>query len=141
MKKSAFFICLLGAILSLLVGCSNRSDDPTEAACRVVTGISITYDNGPIHIEREYSHTEKLRAILHYLRWIDPYGTPEENPESVEGSLFRIVVRCDNGTEKIYLQKADRYMRIGDGQWLNINPNNALTLSKMIGAMESDGVA
>ena len=141
MRKSAFIICLLGAILSLLVGCSNRSDDPTEAACRVVTSISITYDNGPIHLQREYAHAEKMRAILHYLRWIDPYGTPEENPETAEGSLFRIVVRCDNGSEKVYLQKAERYMQVSGGPWLKINPNNALTLSKMIGEMESDGVA
>ena len=138
MKKSVIIICLLAAIL---FGCSNRSNDPTAAACRVVTSISITYDNGPIHLQREYTHTEKMRAILHYLRWIDPYGTPQEDPEAAEGSLFRIVVRCDNGSEKVYLQKADRYMRTGNGQWLKIDPNNALTLSKMIGEMESDGAA
>ena len=109
-----------------------------EAAFESYPGI--TYENGPIHIQREYSHTEKMRAILHYLRWIDPYGTPEEDPEAAEGSLYKIIVRCANGTEKVYLQKADRFMRIGGGQWLKINPNNALTLSKMIGEMDSDEV-
>jgi hypothetical protein len=137
-KKSVYGIILLLVILSMVSGCSNRSSDPTQAACQVVTHISITYENGPIHIQREYSHTEKMRAILHYLRWIDPYGTPEEDPDAAEGSLYKIIVRCANGTEKVYLQKADRFMRIGGGQWLKINPNNALTLSKMIGEMDSD---
>lgn len=140
MKKSAILFCLLGAILPLLIGCSNGGRDPADAGCRVVTSIRITYDNGPIHIEREYTSTEKMRAILHYLRWIDPYGTPSEDPASVEGSLFRIVVRCDNGTEKVYLQKADRYMQIGGKGWLKIDPDNALTLSKMIGEMASDEI-
>ena len=137
MKKSVRGICLIFAILSLLAGCRS-TPEPTESVCRVVTQISITYDNGPMHIRREYSSTEKMRAILHYLRWIDPYGTPSEDPEMAQGSTFRIVVLCANGSEKIYLQKADRFMQVDGAPWKTIDPERAITLSQMVGEMESD---
>lgn len=137
MKKSVFGISVILSILLLLAGCRS-TPEPTEAACRIVTQISVTYDNGPIHLRREYSSTEKMRAILHYLRWIDPYGTPSEDPEMAQGSTFRIVVLCANGSEKIYLQKADRFMQIDGAPWQTIDPERAITLSQMVAEMESD---
>ena len=87
---------------------------------------------------RHYTSATKMRAILNYLRWIDPYGTPSEDPEIMEGSLFQIVMRFSDGSEKIYRQKADRYMQIGSSGWLRIDPQKALTLSQMLGQMTSD---
>ena len=136
MKKLALVLCI--GMLLMLCGCHSAEPTGTLPPGRVVVQIRVLYQNGHLQTYREYSSTEKMRAILHYLRWIDPYGTPEEDPEAAEGSLYKIIVRCANGTEKVYLQKADRFMRIGGGQWLKINPNNALTLSKMIGEMDSD---
>ena len=79
-----------------------------------------------------------MRAILNYLRWIDPYGKPEADPETTRGSLYRITLHISDGTETVYLQKADQYMQVGEGPWLTIDPNRAKTLHRIVSEMESD---
>ena len=126
------------AVLSVLLwGCSAHQD-PAQSVSRVVTDITVTCSNGPIQVQRHYTSSEKMRAILNYLRWIDPYGIPTEDPEQSEGSLFQIVMTFSDGSEKVYLQKADRYMQIDGEDWMTIDPQKALTLGQMLGEMKSD---
>ena len=122
----------------LLCGCHPSEPAGTEAPGRVVVQIRVAYENGGLKTYREYSSTEKMRAILNYLRWIDPYGTPKEDPDAVEGSLFRIEMVFSDDSRKVYLQKADRYMLVEGQNWKYIDPQNAMTLGDMLGKMESD---
>ena len=142
LKKSGNQICRVFAILSLfallLSGCGRYNPADTQPQCRVVTGISVIFNNGPIHAEKYYTSSNKMRAVLNYLRWIDPYGPPEEDPETVTGSSFRITLEYSDGCQKDYVQKADRFMQEDDGSWKKIDPKKALTLSQIIGLMESD---
>lgn len=133
MKKSILILLLI--LSTLFSGCRNV---PQHSVSRSVTGITVTLENGGMQTQLKYTSSVKMRAILNYLRWIDPYGTPMEDPETVPGSLFRIVMGFSDGSEKVYLQKADRYMQIDGQPWLTIDPEKALTLSKMLGEMESD---
>ena len=139
MKKSRGIVALLMLLCLLMGGCSRHGDLPSEPPqCRVVTGIRVTFEDGPLKMERHYTASEKMRAILNYLRWIDPYGRPEEDPETVSGGSFQIVLTYSDGCEKTYVQKADRYL-MEDGQdWKRIDPTRALTLSQMLGQMASD---
>lgn len=141
MKRSyryRLFAVLLAASL-LFGGCSHCGSEALPAPeCRVVTGIRVTFDNGPIHAERHYTASSKMRAVLNYLRWIDPYGAPQEDPETVTGSSFHIVLSYSDGCEKMYLQKADRFMQTDGGIWKTIDPKKAQTLSQILGQMESD---
>ena len=137
MKTSAkftFLFCIV-LVLSLFSGCRQEkvNNRPT-----VVTGITVTYENGPISARRYYTSSPKMRAILNYLRWIDPFGPPEVDPETVGGSTFSIVLSYSNGQEKLYLQKADNYLLEEGFPWRKIDPNRAMTLGKMLGEMESD---
>ena len=135
MKRSVA-ICLL--ICLLLSGCSRHDDIQPSPQCRVVTGVRVTFENEPFRLERYYTSSSKMRAVLNYLRWIDPYGKPEEDPERVSGSNFQIVLTYSDGCEKTYVQKADRFMH-EDGQgWKRIDPTRARTLSQILGHMESD---
>lgn len=142
MKKSRNKICRLFAILSLIAvllsGCGSYNPADTQPECRIVTGIAVIYNNGPINAEKYYTSSSKMRAVLNYLRWIDPYGPPEEDPETVSGSSFRITLEYSDGCRKDYVQKADRYMQEDGGNWEKIDPKKALTLSQIIGVMESD---
>ena len=79
-----------------------------------------------------------MRPILDYLHWIDPYGRPNGDPDRVPGAVFRIVLHYTDGTEKVYCQKADQYMQVNGGPWLTIDPEKALTLSRIVGELESD---
>ena len=137
MKKLALVLCM--GMLLMLCGCHSAEPTGTLPPGRVVVQIRVLYQNGQLQTYREYSSTEKMRAILNYLRWIDPYGTPKEDPETVEGSLFRIEMVFSDDSRKVYLQKADRYMLVEGHDWKYIDPKNAMTLGTMLGKMESDG--
>ena len=130
---SLFFIFILP-----LGGCSRHSSGDSAAPLRVVTKIDISYKNGPIHCQRHYNDSDKMTHVLNYLRLIDPYGTPEEDPETSVGSLFHIELTYSDGSTKVYQQKSDRYMRIDNGPWKSINPAKAEGLSLLLGQLKSD---
>ncbi len=134
-RISIFFPVLL--ICILVSGCI-RENTPPPTQSSIVTGITVTYENGPVQDKRWYTSSQKMRAILNYLRWIDPYGKPAEDPETLAGSSFRIILSYSDGREKQILQKADRYLWEEGKSWRQINPENALTLTKIIEDMPSD---
>jgi len=137
-KRSKKRIAIVLLICLLLNGCSRHTTAQEPVRCRVVTGVHITFDNGPFHEERQYTLSAKVRAILNYLRWLDPYGLPEENPETVSGSSFKITLQYSDGCEKNYVQKADRFLLEDGKQWKRIDPARALALSQILGKMDSD---
>ncbi len=140
MKRSWRFVAILMLISLLFTGCG-RADLGAQgpAQCRIVTGIHVTFDDGPFHIERQYTVSSKVRAVLNYLRWLDPYGKPEENPDTVSGSSFQITLEYSDGCEKHYVQKADRFLLEDGKPWRRIDPKRAQTLSQILGKMASDG--
>ena len=126
-------------ILFLFTGCASRSPQPTGTmAHRAVTEVTVTYQNGAISAQRHYTNAEKMRRILNYLRIIDPYGVPNEDPETAEGSDFYIVLSYSDGSHKTYHQKSDRFLLEEGGQWQRIDPTKAEELSLILGEMESD---
>ncbi len=135
MKKSKLLILFFLLTGLLLPGCRSMEK---PAQCRIITGVHITFDDGPFHIERQYTASPKVRAILNYLRWLDPYGLPEEDPDAVSGSQFQITLQYSDGCEKQYLQKADRFLLEDGKPWRRIDPARARTLSEMLGKMASD---
>ena len=140
MKRSKMLIAVFALAALLISGCSRGGfDQEAPAQCRTVTGVHITFENGPLHTQRQYTASAKVRAILNYLRWLDPYGLPEEDPETVSGSSFRITLQYSDGCEKNYVQKADRFLLEDGKEWRRIDPTRAQTLSQILGQMASDG--
>ncbi len=129
-----------GLLLILLIcgGCSRQAAMPQSTTHRVVTEIHVFYENGPIRTQRHYFTSEKMQAVLNYLRLLNPYGVATESPNSVSGSNFDIVLTYSDGGEKRYRQHADRYLQEGNGQWRQIDPKKALELSRILSQMESD---
>ena len=136
--KKMLIIALSVLMLSVdLTGC-RRTQNTEPTALRVVTEITVTYDYGAIHASRNYTHQEKMRYILNYLRQIDPYGDPAENPETADGSDYRITCHYSDGSQKCYRQKGDRYFQGTDGIWRSIDPKRAIYLGFILGKMKSD---
>ena len=134
--RKLFILILLTALLC--AGCGRREPIATVPTHRVVTGIDITFQNGPLYARRIYTNAEKMSAILHYLRFIDPYGTPQEPPETVTGSDFYIVLSFSDGGQRLYRQHADRYMQVDGGEWKTIDTKKAIELSRIVSFMRSD---
>ena len=134
MKKLIAILALMALFCS---GCRRQEPVSTQPVHRVVTGIDITYQNGPLFAKRSYTNNKKMEVILHYLRFIDPYGTPQEIPEQVKGSEFHILLTYSDGSKRLYRQRADRYL-MKDGNWKCIDPKKAQELSRILSQMESD---
>ena len=132
-----FFLWLLPPLL-LLGGCCRifRKGDPVPY--RVITQVQIYYQNGTLQSQRQFFREENIRNIVAYLRYIDPYGTPKEDPEQAVGRIFDIYVIYSDGSRRLYQQRADRYLRMGGGPWKMINPQKALALSGLWGMMPGD---
>jgi len=138
-QKLCPLLASLFVLAFLLCGCSGGKSVLSSAPdCRVVTGISVQFESGPIRFQRTYNASEKMQQILNYLRVIDPYGPPEEDPETAAGSSFRIELSYSDGCSKTYLQKGDRFMKEEGQAWKRIDPKRARELSQILGQMEGD---
>lgn len=129
----------LGALFfaaCLLTGCTRQIPEPT--AYRVVSQIHIQYENDQLHRRWHLYSDEKMEAVLTRLRLLDPYGTPTEDPDTAPGSDIYIALIYSDGTRKLYLQRAARYLQIENGPWKCIDPDRALELCALLGVLTSD---
>ena len=139
--KFDFFKKLLIGILPLfliLTGCCRILRHNDRATYRVVTQVHIVYRNDALESSRDLYQEDAIRHILDYLRYIDPYGIPKEDPELEEGRIFHITLIYSNGAKRLYEQRADQYLRIDGGDWQRIDPSKALYLSGLLAMMASD---
>ena len=139
-KSTAVFTVFITAILLLCVttGCNRHPEDSGLSNFRVVTAVTVYYDNGPINAQRHYTTDSKMQKILDYLRLINPYGVPNEDPETAVGSDFYIVLSYSDGFQKTYRQKGDRFLQGSDGLWKKIDPAKAEEFGRIVGQLESD---
>ena len=139
MRKISKISIMLALFLSLLSGCHRQPPpDMNQPIYRTVTSVTIRYKNGPIRVQRRYTSDEKMKRVMTYLRLIDPYGTPEENPEEAAGSDIHIILSYSDGFQKTYRQMGDRYMMEDGGKWQKIDPAKAKKLGEILGQLESD---
>ncbi len=138
MREKRLLLAMIVCLLLPLGGCSRRSVTDIRRPLRVVTQIDIVFENGPLFCRRHYSDNGKMTQVLNYLRRIDPYGTPQEDPDSAGGSLFQIRLTYSDGSHKLYQQRSDRFLRQDDGPWKIIDPRKAESLSLLLGRLDSD---
>ena len=132
-----FFIWILPVLL-LLGGCCRIFRQEDSVPYRIITQVQIRYQNGTLQSHRQFFREENIRNIVGYLRYIDPYGTPKEDPEQAEGRIYDIYVIYSDGSRRLYEQRADRYLRINGGPWKMIEPQKALVLSGLWSMMPGD---
>ena len=123
--------------LLLMTGCT-RIDEQIAGRPRVVTGIDASYDSGAIRLNRQYSDSEKLRAVLMYFRCLEVYGTVAPEVSIPQISSIRVTLTYSDGTAKTYDQRDGQYLRQDDGPWHYINQEQAQDLPILLGFLESD---
>ena len=134
MKKLSFLALILAVIL--LCGCS-RLQMPAQQP-RIVTGVTVIYENDQIRFFRRYTSDEKIQKVLSYLRLIDPKGAAQTDPETLPGGMYTITLLYADGTQQVYHQKNDNYLQENDGRWKIIDPKKAEWLGQLIEQTESD---
>ena len=136
-KRSRLGGFLLAVAMIFFSGCSHQPAKP-EDSYRVVTNVQILYRNGPTEAQMSFSEEKNVQAILEYLRQISPYGTPAEDPNSVDGSHFYITLIHSDGSTNTYHQLADRMMQLDGGPWRRIDVNRAGKLEILLKQMAED---
>lgn len=136
--KKVFCWSIPLAVLFLLSGCCRILPSPKGSPYRVVTQIQVVYENGSLETQRQVFQEVKMRPILDYLRYLDPYGIPQEDPEQTDGSDCFITLHYSDGSQRIYRQRADRYIRIDDGPWTRIDQAKAMELKMLLWMIPSD---
>lgn len=133
-----FCICSIFLLLLFLSGCCPILREHDRAPYRIITQVQIDYKNGILETQQQFFQEDNIRQILGYLRYIDPYGTPKEDPEQADGRHFDITLVYSDGSQRLYQQRSDKYMRMDGGPWKQIDPQKALILSGLLGMMSSD---
>ena len=134
MRKILVIILLLAAVLT---GCS-WVDPNAPTRPKLVVQVAVEYQDGAVTLRRSYTDDKKMRAVLDYLRYLDPSGTvdPAQLSPMVCQAWFELTY--SDGTTKQYQQLGDRYLRCGSGKWRNIVTERAAELPLLLGMLESD---
>lgn len=134
-KKYSILSLLL---ILLLAGCCRILPVRKAVPYRVITQIWVVYENGELSDQRQVFQEAQMRPILDCLRHLDPYGRPQEDPEEVAGNDFRITLYYSDGTQRVYHQHSDRYLRIDDGPWRCVDQAKAMELKLLLWMLPGD---
>lgn len=130
----AFVFCLP------LWGCSGRSDATEPSKCRIVTEITIQVNHGSEPTLSRYSDSSKISKALNYLRRLDVWDPPDQDPAAAPGDRYRIAVYFSDGSAAYYDQIGLEYFREAAGPWKKIDPEHALRLPLLLAAVPSDTI-
>ena len=134
MRKTAVVFVLVSLILTACTPvCSETPGSP-----RLVTAIEASFDGDTITLHRQYTSSEKLRAVLDYIRCLEIYGTPESDTGIPASNCGKIVITFSDGTTKTYEQRGDQFLRQNNGSWHYINMEQAQEFPLLLAMMESD---
>ena len=116
---------LLIVLFSFLGG-----DSPEDAAVlppdRVVTEIQVTAHRDGGTVEKIYRESDQMKAILDYLRLLDPYHKAAIDPETFRSDTWEIRVCCSDGTSTLYRQIYRDYLQKDNGIWRQIDAEGDL---------------
>lgn len=130
---------VIGALLCLamvLTGCGRDKNAPLIA---VVEKVEIVSHHGGETLSRTYTKSNKMTAVLNYLRWLQPAHKADCDPEQIPGDDYMITVTLSDGEREIYRQKTNGYLQKNNGRWENIDPEKGIMLYEIISQMEGDG--
>lgn len=137
MKGLKWVSCMLFFLITL-PGCGCRAEMPLAT---VVEKIEVVGSYQGEALTRVYTKSNKMTAVLNYLRWLQPQYKADCDPEMIPGDEYTITVTLSDGAQEIYKQKTNGYLQKDAGLWKNIDPAKGVMLYEILSQMEGDGGA
>ena len=134
MKKGWKIVAAALAIL-VMFGCSMKKREPLVT---VVERIEVVGNYQGEALQRVYTQSHKMSAVLNYLRWLRPQHKADCDPEMIPGDEYIITLHLSDGTIETYYQKTNGYLRKDSGRWENIDPSKGETLYEILSQMAGD---
>ena len=128
------FFLILSLISVFFCGCQRE----TPPLCRVVTQIDVFCDHNGVPIRRTYRETEKMEAVLLYLRLLDSGKAPDIDPDTVDADVYEITVSLSDNNQHCYRQKDHRYFQRELNGWEQIPAEQASMLYAVMRYYPSD---
>lgn len=119
MGKSVKYLMLPVLLLLCLPGAMARRQGPSLP---VVDRVEVDCRQGAVHQLRRYTSGDKMSWVLNFMRLQENLGKPEEDPEAAPGDVYIVTVHLSDGRERIYRQRADRYLQKDGKPWQKIDP-------------------
>lgn len=135
MKRYFKFLILL-CFSTVLSGCVAEKA-PTQPLCKVVTQVDITCQQQDVLIRRRYTDSDKMQFVLVYLRLLKTRQMAQPEPGQTE-DLYEIRIHFSDGGQRLYRQKAHRFLSRDDHPWQAIDPEQAAGLYALMRALPSD---
>ena len=132
-----FFVILL---LYFLTGCTYYAPPGANHPVRVVTrvDVSTTQDGQLLHYH--YSETDKMEAILRYLRNLNPDRSTPITPDTFRTDTYEIRLTLSDGTQTVYHQIYDEYLQKNGGQWQSIDSTKGAAIQQLLLILPSDSL-
>lgn len=135
MKKLTIILLLLVGLFP--AGCSNSNSIRTTSS-RVVTGVDVYCQKPHGQLTRRYRQPEKVEAMLHYIRLLDPNGPATVSQEAMQGDFYEIVVHLQDGDMRIHRQRADTYAALHRRYWGQIDRSLGMQLARILALLPGD---
>jgi len=121
--------------LSFLSGCQTTKAQPLG---RAVTRVEVTCRLPGKTINKTYTKENKMRAVLTYLRLLEPSGFAPVDPETTRLESSLITVTLSDGSHRVYEQAGTEFLRKGQRPWQRIRGISPKRLYMLVHAIEAD---
>lgn len=123
-----------------LCGCTHYAPPGENHPVRVVTRIDVTGTQEGILRRYSYSTPDKMRAILSYIRSLEPDRFTPITPDTFRSDAYEIVLIQSDGSKTIYHQIYDEYLQKNDGPWQAIDKARGGSLPQLLALLPSDAL-
>lgn len=105
----------------------------------VVTLVEISASQDDRVIHYRYSQEEKMRAVLFYLRSLQPGRQAPIEADTFRTDAYKICLTMSDGRQRVYHQLYDEYLQKDNGPWQRIDSARASSLPQLLKLIPSDG--
>lgn len=133
-RQRVFWVLCLAAAL---FGCRAWTYDP-KPPVRFVQNITVVCEDGQNETRYFYNTDEKMRHILHFIRYIGIQDNPDTDPEMLQGRTVCMTVQFSDGSQKLYRMKENQYFQEGTSPWKQISAEKGQNLYQAILSTPSD---
>ena len=134
MKRIFFAWVFLTSLV--LPGCDGTQGEVTPV--RVVTQIQVTAtENGQIW-QKTFSNPDKMGAVLHCLRTMEPGKVVPIAPDSFRTDAYEITVSYSDGNHTVYQQLYHQYLQRDSQGYREISERPAVRLVQLLRSMPGD---
>lgn len=124
-------------IAFFLPGCGRKPSGHT-APNRIVSSVDIHCQRASGTISRHYEKPEKIEAVLHYIRMLDPNGPTPITEDALHSDLYQIIVHLQDGGTRTHQQRGETFAALHRRYWGKIDQSVGLRLGHILTLLPSD---